>query len=266
MNSSSKSSIISWGWAIGTLVLLFFISAAIFHVFSPSTFSYPNPREVGIRFISLFSDKEVFSAFASTAFRVVWIVVLAGIIGTCLGVLLGQDKRLWNASQPAVDFLRSLPVTFLIPPLALLLGSKSEMLLVTLVLVPCSLVLVINVRYAIGTLQEERALSFHLVTGKRDALSRFIHVTVPEITPFLLSGLRLSLSYAIVITTILEFMHIGPSENLGLGGLISDAMSAGDLPTVHVVAFVVGSTGMALNRLFETAERKFAQYTPSSSS
>jgi len=258
--------LVRWGWVAAILAMLFFGSAAVLHAFSPSSLLYPTPTEVGQRLLGLLADREVLSAFASTAFRVVWIVLLAGVMGTCLGALLGQSRLLWSAAQPVIDFLRSLPVTFLIPPLALMLGSKSEVLLTTLVLVPCSLILVINVRYAIGTQQKERALAFHMVSGRSDWLSRFVHVTIPEIAPFLLSGLRLSLSYAIVIATILEFMHIGPSETIGLGGLIADAMSVGDLTTVHVVAFVVGIVGIILNRFFEQAERQFAYVSPDSPS
>lgn len=244
-----------WAWVPVAFVVLCFGSAAILQFLSPATLRYPGPSAIWSKLIEVFTGQVALTALKDTAVRVIWIMAVSATIGVLIGTLIGQSESRWRICQPVIDFVRSIPVTFFIPPLALLLGSQSDLLVISLVVVPCTLVIVINVRYALSTQQQERVLTFHLVSGRKSDFDRIWHVTIPEIMPFLISGFRISLSYAIVIVTVLEFMRIGSHHRVGLGGMVSDAMQVGDFATAHVIAVCVGAVGLLLNNALEMAER-----------
>lgn len=252
-NPKSTSSL---GFILLPIVLILLCTLA--NVFAPATLQFPKPQIIFQDIFKSFSEQSVLSALGNTLLNLLKAMCLALFFGVIIGLFLGLSKNIWNLSQPTVDFFRSIPVTFLIPAVALLIGVTSSNIVWILATYPCLLIMIFNVRAGISKQEPERVHSFYIISGSPNLFQRFFKVTFFEILPDIFSGFRIALSYCIVIITVLEYMRLG--NKTGIGGLINDELQNLNYVRVYALTFIIGILGFMLNKIVEIVQQKYAHW------
>lgn len=216
---------------------------------SPNGLDFPSPIQVFKDFFKALIDVTVIKATLYTIYYVFISVLLSVFMGVGISFLLHINRRIWEAFSPTIDFLRSIPVTFFIPAFALLLGVSSPQIIWILTVIPSVLVIIVNVSIGISQQNKSRIHQYILYSGSKNKMNIFRKVTIFEVIPYLISGIKIALSYAIVIVTVLEYMRMG--NHTGLGTLVTEEMEQLNYPRVYSIILIVGLLGYFFNGIFE---------------
>lgn len=238
------------------LPLFLFVLMSILHERTSDSIQIPSPLEIvwafpSLSIASLPPLSSAWQAMGVTLTRVGLSVVYSLAVGVLFGLVLGKLRAVWLIVQPTVDFFRSIPITFFLPAATLLAGSTKAYLPWVLATIPCALIMLLQIRQGVERISPERVHAFELLSGSRSATKLFWHLTLREVIPEIVGGLRLATSYAIVLVSVLEYMSIG-SERPGFGLMIlrlSDRQ--GDAPALFAGIVAFGLLGFSLNWLLE---------------
>ncbi len=176
-------------------------------------------------------------------------LLIATVMATVLGTLIGLVPFLRRATHTTVEFLRPIPSVALIPLAVLLFGFQIQSALLIIVYASFWQVF-IQVLYGVADVDavaRDTARSFGLSRG-----SRIVNLVFPTTLPYLMTGLRLGAAVALILAITAE-MFIG---NPGLGREIVFAQSAGNWPAVYALVIVTGLLGLAINMVFRAIERR----------
>jgi len=211
----------------------------------------PAFKDVVHAFSTSLKNGELQTNLGMTLFRVVCGLGLGILVGVCGGVLIGSSDSLYRFFEFPVEFLRALPATAMFPFFLILfgLGEQSKVALIAL---PTSLLMLLNTYYGIRYAQTERK-RMALVFGA-SAPQLFFRVVFFEALPQMAIGLRLSLSFALVLAIASE-MFIGTES--GIGQRIFDAYLTSNSPVVYSYVSMAGCIGFVLNKTAIAAERHF---------
>ncbi|GII01123.1 ABC transporter permease [Planobispora takensis] len=179
--------------------------------------------------------------------------LLAGVIGTALGIMLGRSERFSQFVDPLIQFGRAIPPPALLPFFLALFAVGAQMQIATIVfgiIWPILLNAGDGARH-VDRLHLETAAAFGLSRGQR--LTRVI---LPSAMPKIFAGLRLSLSLALILMVISELVG---STN-GIGFQLLDAQRSYDYPGVWGSIVLLGVLGYLLNAAFLAAERRILSW------
>jgi len=183
-----------------------------------------------------------------------WLVGLAVaiMIGVPAGLLLGSVPMLNAASRLVIDFLRPIPSVALIPLAILVFGTGTEMRVFVMVFASIWPIL-FNTIYGlkeVDPLAKETARSFGAGRA-RIALT----VSLPSAAPFVLTGIRLGATIALILEVTAELLGGGGAG--GIGKVINIATSGfGRMDVVLAATLVAGAIGLAANAVLEFASRR----------
>lgn len=200
-------------------------------IFLPSPWAVAKSLVTGLVWDHLATDTLV------TVMRALVGFVIAAILGAPIGILVGRVRLLAEATQPTIDFFRSIPATALFP-LFLFFFGVGDKAKIAIVVYACSLIVLVNTAYGALQVKKPRVLSAQVMGANR--WNVFWKIVVPESAPGIFAGLRISLSLSFVLIVVTE-MFIGTT--VGLGYRIVDAQSVyrtADMYAGIVLAGVVG--------------------------
>jgi nitrate/nitrite transport system permease protein len=175
--------------------------------------------------------------------------LLALLIGTPIGFLLGLSRTFHSAFDPIVQFLRPIsPLAWL--PLGLVIFQKSEPAAVFTIALCAMWPTVINTAVGVRSISQD-----YLNVGRVLKLSRFRMLTriiVPASLPYVFTGYRLSLGLAWLVIVAAEMLTGTP----GVGGFLWQEYNS--LVYSHIILSVVtiGAVGLALDRLMGVIEAR----------
>jgi nitrate/nitrite transport system permease protein len=175
--------------------------------------------------------------------------LLALLIGTPIGFLLGLSRVFHSAFDPIVQFLRPIsPLAWL--PLGLLIFQKSEPAAVFTIALCAMWPTVINTAVGVRSISQD-----YLNVGRVLKLSRLKMLTriiVPASLPYVFTGYRLSLGLAWLVIVAAEMLTGTP----GVGGFLWQEYNS--LVYSHIILSVVtiGAVGLALDRLMGVVEAR----------
>ncbi|MDP1764106.1 MAG: hypothetical protein Q8L07_09495 [Sediminibacterium sp.] len=250
-------------FVLGFLVLPAFLIflCIVVNLFAPVSLNFPKPQLIFSDLAKSLTEQKVLLALTNTFKNVFTALILSFLSGIFAGILLGHSRKVWNLSQPTIDFFRSIPVTFLIPVTALLIGVTSSNIVWILAAYPCMLIMILNVRAGLSKQETERVLAYSIISGSTNPVKKFFRVTLFEILPDVSTGFRIALSYCIVIVTVLEYMNIGNNgSNPGIGKLISEEAELLHYPRVYALIFLIGFIGFLLNKAVELFDYFFLHW------
>jgi ABC-type nitrate/sulfonate/bicarbonate transport system permease component len=225
----------------------------------------PSLMQVAIRFFAQFSVLSVLKALLISLRTLGISLLFALLLGLIFGFLFGSKKH-WAYTQPTVDFLRSIPVTFLIPILAILYGSGNVLNIYLLTIYPTSLMILFGVRTGIIKRDMERLHFFTVISSKRTQPLRYrvekTKLLFFETLPDIFSGFRVALSYGLVIVTVLEYMHIGVLEEAyGIGTLLDIETTNHVTVNIFALVLLIGVIGFLLNWITEKIQHKWIHWS-----
>lgn len=188
-----------------------------------------------------FHGGQLLADVSSTLARAALGFALAVVSGIVAGAMLGSCRPARLLISPIVDFLRSIPVTTLYPIFILSLGIGGESK-VGMIFYASTFVVVVSTMNAVVFLKRDRLNTMRLFGANR--LELFWNVIIPEVTPSIFSGVKLALSFSLIVAILTE-MFMG-SES-GIGQTIMVAYSNFNMPLLFGYVYLAGVIGLAGN-------------------
>lgn len=174
------------------------------------------------------------------------IAVAAAVLA---GFVIGSSNFLRRATTSTVEFLRPIPSVALIPLAVLLFGVKIESSLM-LIIYAAFWQILIQVLYGVADVDmvaNNTAKTYGLGT-----MARIRYVVFPTALPYLMTGVRLAATVALVLAITAELVIGSP----GLGREIALAQSGGAISGMYALVLATGLIGVAINILMRFIERK----------
>ncbi len=174
------------------------------------------------------------------------IAVVAGVVA---GVVIGSVPALRAVTASTIEFLRPIPSVALIPVAVLLYGTdlESKLLLVVYASFWQVLVQVLAGTQDVDPVAEDTARSYRIGTW-----GRVRYVLWPTALPYVMTGVRLAATVALVLTITAELVIGAP----GLGKELAVAQTSGAVPRVYALVLVTGILGVAVNLVARAVERR----------
>lgn len=180
-----------------------------------------------------------------------WVIGLSAaiVLATVLGLVIGMSGFLRSFTHSSVEFLRPIPSVALIPLAVLMYGTKIESSLM-LIIYACFWQVFIQVLYGVAdvdnvAMQTARSYGFSWVQRVRD-------VIFPTMLPYLMTGIRLGASVALILAITAELIIGSP----GLGHEIMLAQSGGAIAGMYALIVATGLIGVVINIAMRAIEKR----------
>ncbi|MEU4826194.1 ABC transporter permease [Actinomadura citrea] len=178
---------------------------------------------------------------------------LAGAAGVLAGAAIGRSRVLYDLLNPVLEFLRAIPPPTLVPFFIIVFQLGTTMQVVTIafgVVWPVLLNTCDGVR-TVDPLQLETARVFGV--GR---LRRLLTVTLPAASPKIFAGLRVALSFALILMVISELF----GSTAGIGSELIGAQRSFELPRMWAGIVMLGLLGLLFNAVFMLLERRLLSW------
>ncbi len=169
--------------------------------------------------------------------------VLAVVAGVALGMFMGSSRWLYALLEPTVELLRPLPPPAIIPVAILLLGIEDTMK-VFVIAFSCFFPVLVNTIH--GVQGVERVLIDTARTFRLRSREIIWKVTLPAAAPSIVTGMRISLAIALILTVITEMV----AANSGIGYFILDSERSFRVREMYAGILMLMLLGYLLNRAF----------------
>jgi sulfonate transport system permease protein len=174
---------------------------------------------------------------------------LASLAGIIVGALIGSSRAMRSYVAPTLEFLRPLPVSAIIPVAIALFGLTQSMALFVIAFgaIWPTLLATVHGFAAVEPRLYEVARVLHL-----SRLAVIFKIALPSASPDILSGMRLSLTVALILSVVCEMLA-------GLDGLGHWVLlSARSFRSADLFAGVIllGAIGYATALMMSAVERR----------
>lgn len=212
-----------------------------------------SPVEIGTAFLSSLTKGEILYHTGVTMLEAVSGLAAGAFVGIGLGLLLGATRIIGPALEPFIVALNSLPRVALAPLIILFVGigfASKFLLAFSLVVVPMM----------INTYEGIRATDPVLINVMRvmraSRAQTFLKVLLPNCVPWIFSGLRVSISFAIIGAIVGELI----SSRAGIGYMIDTAAGNFDPTGMLMPLIVLMLVSFTLDRLILLFSRYFLRW------
>ena len=176
--------------------------------------------------------------------------LVAIVVGTLLGYLLGLSISFYQAFDPVIQVLRPIsPLAWL--PLGLVIFRQSEPAAVFTIAICAMWPTVINTAVGVRSIPQD-----YLNVGRVLRLSRakmLRKVIIPATLPYIFTGWRLSLGIAWLVIVASEMLTGAP----GIGGFLWQEYNSLVYSHILLSIITIGLIGFLLDRLMGVVERRF---------
>ena len=169
--------------------------------------------------------------------------LIAGTIGIALGLLLGLSAAAWRWFMASFEAIRAMPPICLVPVALLIFGFSVRMELTIIVYAAAWPVMVNTIDGARNVRPELLQVARMMHLSRLETIRKII---LPAALPLAIVGLRLALSFALVLAIVAEVAG-NPS---GLGNAIVAAQQALRPDEMFTYVIAIGLLGVALNAAF----------------
>lgn len=231
---------------LALLLLLWELSARTGFV---EAFIWPTVTSVVETWVTSILRGDIPAAVAVTLRRVAIGFSVATVLAIALGLLMGYFSTVYFLLEPPTEVFRPIPVSALVPVAILFLGIGDEMKS-AMVIYASFFPILINTYSGVKNVDPvliDTARTFGLSNWEivRDVILR-------AASPFILTGMRISLAVSLVIVVVSEMIAGGD----GIGYFILDAERAFRVKHMYAGIITVGIIGYMLNVLFLLVERR----------
>jgi ABC-type nitrate/sulfonate/bicarbonate transport system permease component len=195
------------------------------------------------------TTSELPTVFASTIGRMLAGFTIGAAIAIAVGLAMGSSRFVHHMLQPAIEFLRPLPVPGIIPPLILLLGIDDKMK-IFVVAFSAFFPVVINTAQGVRTADPTLVATARTFRHGRFRVMRSI--ILPASLPYIFSGLRISLALALIVTIVAEMI----SGSQGLGHYLITMQYAMRAADMYAGVVLIAAAGYLLNLSFLAVEHR----------
>jgi NitT/TauT family transport system permease protein len=209
---------------------------------------FPAPSTILVTLVRLVAHDGLVSDVMATLMRVLLGFLLGGVPGLLLGFAMGWSGRLRSALDPVVAAVHPIPKIAVFPLIMIFFGIGETSRLVTVAiatLFPMVISTMAGVRQISPTYYE---VAENYGAGPGKVLTRII---VPGSLPMILSGGRISVNIALLVTIAVELVA---SRN-GLGAVIWLTWETLRTEELYASLMVISVIGIAFNALLQGATK-----------
>lgn len=170
------------------------------------------------------------------------------------GILLGFFKAAYEPLELFIDFFRSVPVTAMFPLFLIFFGFGNAPL-IAMGAWASGFIVLVNTLHGVWNAKENRKIMAR--TKQATQIQILQKITVFEALPFIFSGLRLAVSWTLIVLIVSE-MFVG--TRYGLGRQIYNGSLLFDTPMVIAGIILIGTIGYVLNRFVMHLEKKIIHW------
>ncbi|GAA1144960.1 ABC-type nitrate/sulfonate/bicarbonate transport system permease component [Nesterenkonia lutea] len=203
--------------------------------------------------ITNFGLTDFWVAVADTMWAWALGMIIAVVLATVLGFVIGSSTFLRRFTNSTIEFLRPVPSVALIPLAVLLFGVGIESSLM-LIVYACFWQVLIQVLYGVADVDAvamNTARSYGL-----GPFARMRYVTFPTALPYVMTGVRLAAAVALILAITAQLIIGTP----GLGAEISRAQSGGNYVSMYALVLATGLLGVLINLVMRIIERKILSW------
>ena len=236
-----------WFVISGTVAIAAF-QAMIWLDILPSKY-FPSVAEIGATLVELAGTTRLWAALGDTLISAGIGLLIAIVLATVVGVVAGMYELVYRSIRVVVEFLRPIPSVALVPLVVLAYGTGRASALF-LVAFACFWPLLVHTIYGIRDIDpvvRDTARVFRISWYRS-----FFRVTVPSAAPYILTGIRISVSIAMILAITAEIVIGMP----GLGRQITLAQQNGALAEMYAFIMVTGIVGYGINRTIMYLEKR----------
>jgi ABC-type nitrate/sulfonate/bicarbonate transport system permease component len=176
-------------------------------------------------------------------------LVIAVALAVLLGFVIGSSDFLRRATNSTVEFLRPIPSVALIPLAVLLFGVKIES---SLMLITYAAFWQVLIQVLYGVADIDMVANNTAKTYGLGRMARIRYVVFPTALPYLMTGVRLAATVALVLAITAELVIGSP----GLGREIALAQSGGAISGMYALVLATGLIGVLINAVMRFIEKK----------
>lgn len=216
----------------------------------------PTPSVVATGAIELVSSGDLWGHLALTLGRTLAGFTVAAVTGVAFGLFLGYSRAARPYFMPSIEVLRAIPGVALLPLTVLWFGLGSSSQIPVIAFAAVFPVLLNAMRGA------EEVPVILLRAGQvmeLDSSRLFRQVLVPASLPYIFTGLRLSIVYALTSGVGAEII----AGTDGLGFLILDFQRTLRANEMFATMILVAILGLALSTLLRATETRLLRYRTS---
>ena len=214
-----------WEYASGRLIEKLFVSS---------------PSAVSGRLWKWLLDGSLWNHLSITLYATALGFIIGSLVGFVLGLLFGRYRTVADIFDPYITALYSIPKIALAPLFIIWFGIGIE----SKVAVSASIVFFVVFLNTYAGVRDVNPIFVHatrIMGGNEYHVLR--HVMIPSAASWVITGLKVSVPYALVGTVIGEFM----SSNRGIGFLIAQATGLFDTTSVFSGLVILGLVGAVIN-------------------
>jgi ABC-type nitrate/sulfonate/bicarbonate transport system permease component len=209
----------------------------------------PPPTEVFAALGRMALDLHYWRTICNTL--ITWAIGLsiAGVLALVLGTVIGLIPWLRRYTRSTVEFLRPIPSVAIIPLAILMFGYDREASLLIVVFATFWQIF-IQVLYGVADVDpvaRDTQRSFGI-----SAPSRFVHLVLPTALPYIMTGVRLGATVALILTVTGELLI----QVEGIGRLLTQRATAADYPGVYALVVTAGLLALVINTVVRVVERR----------
>jgi NitT/TauT family transport system permease protein len=221
---------------IGAGAVILALWEGVVRVFAPSYVATPS----GIlqAFPRVVSDPEFLQAAATTMTAVVIGLLIAGVLGTVIGLAMGRSRGVEYSLRYYVNSLFTMPMIAVLPLLSLWFGHTSGARLALIVFVAFFSIVVNVADGARSVPTEYLEVSQAFRSGR---IRTLFEVVLPASTPYLFAGIRLAAGRALTGAVIADFFLAIPG--LGYYILYNSRSFHHNEAFVAVIVLMAGGVG-----------------------
>lgn len=214
------------------------------------------PTLIASTFVSDIANGVLWPHLAISAQEFVLGLSFALVTGIPIGLILGLSRRLNFLIDPWLSAIYATPTIALVPlvVLTLGLGLPAKIFIVWLEAI---FVVVVSVISGVRAADQR-----HLDLAKSFGASRWLKfksVIMPTSVPFMLTGVRLGATRAIVGVVVAEFF----AANAGIGFFINFSGTTFRTDRVYEGVILLGLLGVIIGEVIRRVERRFERWRPS---
>jgi ABC-type nitrate/sulfonate/bicarbonate transport system permease component len=191
--------------------------------------------------------------FAHSAARALVGWTIALLAGAILGLSVGARRLSFDATQPLVEFFRSVPPVLAFP-LFLVSFDYGERAYVWTIVFGCLPIVFLTVARGTQTMDPGPLRTLRVFGASRTVL---FAARALEALPALFLAARVTFSISLIVTVVCEMVST-PRSGIGAGTLARDAELSFETPTFYLCIIVVGAYAFLCNRILEAVERRLS--------
>lgn len=217
-------------------------------------FFFGMPSSIAASLVAYLQGTNSFWVHLQTTLQEALFGLASGAIGGFLmGMLISYSETLRKAVDPIIYAIWAVPRIALAPLLVLWFGTGPESK-IALAFSVVFFIMLLNTHKGIVTVDHDLVDAVRLMGASRRFVFRT--VTIPAMVPWLVTGFRLSCTYALMCAVVGEMI----ASRLGIGRMLLDNQYVYDVNGIFALLFVISLTAVLIDGLTRMAEDHFSQW------